>query len=255
MQAGPVDQIDAAASWARIAFISDLHLSASAPKTADAFRSLLERPVADALFILGDLFEYWIGDDMLGRPFEYRCAEWLVHATRRYPVFVMRGNRDFLLRERFFCETGCQDLTDPCRLSAWGQTALLTHGDALCIDDKEYQKVRAQVRTCAWQDAILSRPFEERLALAQQLRTDSRGGGTPAESYADVDPSLSADWLLKARAEILIHGHTHRPGSDCIAGTFDRHVLSDWDLDHASIGRAEILIWAKDGITRERFAE
>lgn len=239
------------ADWRQVAFISDLHLSEDLPRTTAAFERLLQSVQADALFILGDLFEYWVGDDMLALPFETRCAQALRAATRRLPVHVLRGNRDFLLGERFFAETGCQDLADPTVLRAgWGASLLVTHGDALCIGDTAYQQFRAQVRQPAWQAALLARPLEERVALARQMRAASRDGGRPPESYADADAPLCSQWLAAANASRMIHGHTHRPGRDTLPGGGVREVLSDWELDQAE-PRADMLVWTPEGVRRE----
>ncbi|WP_374585046.1 UDP-2,3-diacylglucosamine diphosphatase [Ideonella dechloratans] len=239
------------ADWRQAAFISDLHLSEDLPRTTAAFERLLETVQADALFILGDLFEYWVGDDMLALPFEARCAQALRAATRRLPIHVLRGNRDFLLGERFFAETGCRDLADPTVLrAAWGDSLLVTHGDALCIADTAYQQFRAQVRQPAWQAALLARPLEERVALARQMRAASRDGGRAAESYADADAPLCSQWLAAAGTPLMIHGHTHRPGRDTLPGGAVREVLCDWELDQAQ-PRADMLVWSAEGLRRE----
>lgn len=242
------------AGWRRVAFISDLHLCEELPLTQGAFERWLGSLDADALFILGDLFEYWAGDDMLEQPFEAHCAEVLRSATSRMPVHVLRGNRDFLLGERFFAETGCRDLADPTVLRAgWGDSLLATHGDALCIADTAYQQFRAQVRQPAWQAALLARPLAERLALARQLRAASRAGDRSPESHADADPALASQWLASARASRMIHGHTHRPGRITLPGGQERNVLSDWELDHGA-PRADMLIWSPEGVTRQSLA-
>lgn len=239
------------AVWQRLVFISDLHLCEELPRTGAAFESLLATVQADALFILGDLFEYWVGDDMLAQPFEAHCANALRRATARLPIHVLRGNRDFLLGERFFAATGCVDLADPTALRAsWGESLLVTHGDALCIADTAYQQFRAQVRQPAWQAALLARPLEERLALARQMRAASRSGDRAPESYADADPALCCQWLEAAAARHLIHGHTHRPGRDRLPCDGWRDVLSDWQLDQPQ-PRADMLIWSREGVQRQ----
>lgn len=235
-----------------LAFFSDLHLSAELPRTTAAFEALLDEPEADALFILGDLFEYWVGDEMLDLPYERRCADALRRAAARRPVYVQRGNRDFLLGPRFFAETGCRELAeDPVVLqTAWGARAVLSHGDALCLADRDYQAFRRQVRAPAWQQAFLARPLEERLATARQLRQASRAQARAPETYADADPELAAHWVRQAGAQWLIHGHTHRPGSDVLAGGTARQVLGDWELDHEGPPRGDVLRWRADGWDR-----
>jgi UDP-2,3-diacylglucosamine hydrolase len=239
-----------------VAFVSDLHLSPALQLTVAGFDSCLQNLQADALFILGDLFEVWVGDDTLDSPFESACLSVLRNTARRMPVYVMRGNRDFLLGDRFFAASGCIDLPDPVAVSAFGETVLLTHGDALCLDDQPYQAFRRQVRDPAWQAAFLTRPLAERLSMAREMRGVSRAHQAdlaPAD-YADVDPNLASQWLAAARARTLVHGHTHRPASQRYAAGWQRHVLSDWDLDHGTKDRAEVLFWTAQGFERRAWA-
>lgn len=238
-----------------VAFVSDLHLSPTLPLTVAAFTQLLQRLQADALFILGDLFEVWVGDDALEQPFEAACVAALRDTTQRMPVYVMRGNRDFLLGPRFFEASHCVELPDPVVLQALGRRVLLTHGDALCLDDTAYQTFRRQVRDPAWQSAFLARPMAERLALANQMRGVSRAHQaemSPAD-YADADPELATHWLAAAQSDTLIHGHTHRPGSQQRPEGWTRHVLSDWDLDHGPRDRSEVLCWNERGFERHHW--
>lgn len=237
--------------------ISDLHLGPDLPRTVQAFERYLAGTRADALFILGDLFEAWVGDDALQQAFEAGCAAALVSASRRLRIHVMRGNRDFLLGERFFAETGCQALPDPLAVRALGHTWLMSHGDALCLADTDYQRFRAQVRSVEWQSAFLARPLSERLSVAAAMRAASRAhqGVRDSVTYADADPALADAWLDQAGAEGLIHGHTHRPGNDTIGNGHPRWVLSDWDLDHAQPPRAEVLRWTADGLRRVALAD
>jgi UDP-2,3-diacylglucosamine hydrolase len=234
-------------------FISDLHLAPELPRTLAALERYLEATSADALVILGDLFEAWVGDDASALPFEGHCVELLARAAKRRPVYVMRGNRDFLLGEAFFAETGAVDLPDPVALHAPGiasQPILLSHGDALCLADTAYQQFRATVRAPEWHSAFLSKPLAERQAIAAQMRAASREHQHKREpiTYADADPALTGEWLAAAGASILVHGHTHRPQSEQRAEGWQRHVLSDWDCDHAA--RAEVLRWTAQGFTR-----
>lgn len=235
-----------------VEFISDLHLSPELPCTVAAFERYLHSTRADAVFILGDLFEVWVGDDAMHQPFEASCLQALHACAQQRALHVMRGNRDFLLGPAFFAATGARDLPDPQALRAFGHTVLLSHGDALCVDDAEYLRFRSLVRSSVWQQDFLSKPLADRLAVAAQMRRASRErqAGRDPVTYADVDPALAGLWLHAAGANTMVHGHTHRPGSGTFAGLAQRHVLSDWDLDHAQPGRAEVLRWTATGFTR-----
>jgi UDP-2,3-diacylglucosamine hydrolase len=239
-----------------IEFISDLHLSPDLPRTVAGFEQYLGHCDADALFIMGDLFEAWVGDDTLDQPFEQHLAASLARTVSRLPVYVMRGNRDFLLGPAFFAHTGCTELADPCSVSAFDQTILLSHGDALCLDDQDYQRFRAQVRTPRWQAELLARPLAERLAIAGQMRAASRAHQRARDpvTWADADPSLAGQWLAQAGASTLVHGHTHRPATEQRPEGWQRIVLSDWDLDQASPARAEVLRWTPSGFSRHPLA-
>ena len=236
-------------------FISDLHLSPDLPQTLAALQQYLDATTADAVFILGDLFEAWVGDDSAALPFEAQCVELLAASARRRPLYVMRGNRDFLLGAAFFEATGAVDLPDPVALHApsiSNEPVLLSHGDAVCLDDTAYQQFRAQVRQPAWQQAFLTKPLAERQAIGAQMRAASRAHQQSAKpiTYADADPTLAQQWLQTADARTLIHGHTHRPQSEQRTEGWTRHVLSDWDCDHISPPRAEVLRWSAQGFTR-----
>ncbi|HEX4511650.1 MAG TPA: UDP-2,3-diacylglucosamine diphosphatase, partial [Burkholderiaceae bacterium] len=229
-------------------FISDLHLAAGMPRTFAAWSAYLRNTPADVVFILGDLFEIWVGDDMGDLEFEASCLAVLARSAVARPTWVQHGNRDFLLGDRFARATGVQLLPDPTAIEAFGQTLLATHGDALCIDDVAYQLFRAQVRAPAWQQELLSQSLEARLALAAKMRAASRAPHDEPVTYADADPPLADAWLRDAGAATLVHGHTHRPGS-AMHGAHMRHVLSDWDLDTAAPAarRGEVLRWTAEG--------
>jgi UDP-2,3-diacylglucosamine hydrolase len=237
-----------------IEFISDLHLCPDLPHTVAAFELYLAQCQADALFILGDLFEAWVGDDSLGQPFEAGIAAALQRVVQRLPVYVMHGNRDFLLGPAFFAHTGCTGLADPCAVSAFDQTVLLSHGDALCLDDVDYQRFRAQVRSPEWQADLLARPLAERLTMAAQMRAASRAHQQQHQpvTWADADPALAGAWLSGAGASTLVHGHTHRPATEQRPEGWQRIVLSDWDLDTTSAPRTEVLRWTAAGFSRHR---
>jgi UDP-2,3-diacylglucosamine hydrolase len=239
-------------TWRSIDFISDLHLCEAMPCTFDAWAEHLRYTSADAVFILGDLFALWVGDDMRARAFEKRCVDTLADASRRRHIAFMAGNRDFLLGSDTLRDSGMVALCDPTVLCAWGLRWLLSHGDALCLDDGPYQTFRAEVRSPAWQAQFLARPLAERLAIAAQIRQASQASheqrrfdGDPG---ADVDAAAALAWLHASRASDLIHGHTHRPGSESLAHGFARHVLSDWDLDTAR--RAQVLRLSSTGLER-----
>lgn len=241
----------APAGWRTIDFISDLHLSPELPATTAAWSRYLRHTPADAVFMLGDLFEVWVGDDARTRDFEHRCVDTLAEAASRRPLAFMVGNRDFLVGPAMLRDSGLMGLPDPTVLSAWGQRVLLTHGDALCLGDTEYQAFRQEVRSPAWQAAFLARPLAERTQIAAQIRQRSaerkRFDGA---ADADVDAAEAVRWMHAMGTAEMVHGHTHRPGSGLLAPGFKRHVLSDWDLDDEARPRAEVLRLRRDGFER-----
>lgn len=247
-----VYECTADASWRAVDFISDLHLSAGTPHTLDRWQRYLGETPADAVFILGDLFEVWIGDDArLPGSFAQRAADVLHDAAAQRPVHFMAGNRDFLVGAGLLRDCGVTALPDPTVLDAWGQRVLLTHGDALCLDDTDYQAFRALVRQPSWREAFLARPLAEREALARTMRDASEAAKrrTPVPDWADVDAAAAVAWMHAAGARTLIHGHTHRPGSDVFAPGHARWVLSDWDCDAQPL-RAQALRMTRDGLER-----
>jgi UDP-2,3-diacylglucosamine hydrolase len=247
----PFAELVAPAGWRTVDLLSDLHLQAGEPATFAAWQGYLQTTPADAIFILGDLFEVWVGDDAAALPgFEADCAEALRNAAQHRPVFFMHGNRDFLLGPAFAAQCGIGLLADPTVLVLHGERWLLSHGDALCLEDHEYLKFRAQVRTAEWQQAFLARPLEERRALARSMRTQSedRKRG-PSMVWADVDAPAARDWLRHANARTLIHGHTHRPADHALGDGLRRIVLSDWDAA-AHPPRAQLLCLSIAGAQR-----
>ncbi len=242
-------ELAAPVAWRAIDFISDLHLSAALPRTADAFTRHLQHTPADAVFILGDLFEAWVGDDMAQHGFERDCVDRIADAASRRQLGFMVGNRDFLVGADFLRRSGCMGLPDPTVLDAWGQRVLLSHGDALCLADTAYQDFRAEVRSTGWQAAFLGRSLDERLAIAAEIRRVSQGRRAfDGEPDADIDTATAVHWLHATGAREMVHGHTHRPGSTALAPGYKRHVLSDWDLDHGA--RAEVLRLTRAGFER-----
>lgn len=218
----------------RTLFISDLHLHASRPAVTALFLDFLHAAHdAQALYILGDFFEYWLGDEAV----ELEAYRPVIAALRRateagLPIYVMHGNRDFLLGEGFACATGCRLLPDPTRIVLYGVPALLMHGDKLCTDDVEYQAFRAIVRDPAWQRAFLAKPLAEREALARRLREYSQISTAQKEpQIMDVTAQAVEATMHAHGVRLLIHGHTHRPGEHRF--TLDgeeatRVVLGDW---------------------------
>ncbi len=237
--------------WHTVDIISDLHLQADRPATVQAWRGYLQTTPADALFILGDLFEVWVGDDCAALPgFEAQCAQMLHATAARRPVFFMHGNRDFLVGPAFAAQAGFTLLSDPTVLAFQNERWLLSHGDALCLEDTEYLRFREQVRSPAWQQAVLAQPLEQRRALARSVRSQSEARQRdPDMVWADVDHPAARDWLRHANARTLIHGHTHRPGAHELGEGLQRIVLSDWDLD-AHPPRAQLLCLSATGAKR-----
>jgi len=241
--------LNAPLAWRTVDFISDLHLSADEPATFAAWQHYLQHTPADAVFMLGDLFEVWVGDDCVSDGFEARCARVLREAAHRLALFFMPGNRDFLVGPRFMQACRTTWLDDPTVLTFAGQRWLLSHGDALCLDDTDYLQFRQQVRSSGWQSAFLAQPLAERQALARHMRQQSQAHQQSATAYADVDSAAARQWLRAARAPVLIHGHTHRPARHDLGGGLSRLVLSDWDAQ-ASPPRADALRLTASGLQR-----
>ncbi len=196
-------------------FVSDLHLDAGAPQAIEQFLGFLAAHAAkaEALYILGDLFEAWIGDDDPDPEKERVCAGLRALSRGGIPCFVLHGNRDFLLGEGFCARTGSLLLPDPVVLELQGERVLLTHGDALCTDDRPYQELRSAVRDHTWQRRFLSLPLAVRTRLAERARTGSRAHTARAVPYVmDVNATAVAAAHRATGARRIIHGHTHRPG-------------------------------------------
>jgi UDP-2,3-diacylglucosamine hydrolase len=246
-------------AWRCIDFASDLHLDGHTPQTTTRLLRYLQGTEADAVFLLGDLFEVWVGAEVLDLPgplAEIGAA--LKAASQRLTLGFMAGNRDFLLdavsRERM----GLVDLPDPLRLSAWDEALLLSHGDAWCLDDLDYQRFRAEVRTVGWQSRFLAQPYAQRQRAAADIRahSEARKRSLGPQAYGDIDRPTAIEHLRQAASRHLVHGHTHRPGDEQWLNPspaqppFERHVLSDWDCDHDGPPRAEILRWTAAGLER-----
>jgi UDP-2,3-diacylglucosamine hydrolase len=196
-------------------FVSDLHLDASAPAAIEQFVSFLHTHAAraEALYILGDLFEAWVGDDDPGADKKVVCAALRELTASGVACFVIHGNRDFLLGRGFCDNTGSQLLPDPVVAEFDGERVLLTHGDALCVDDHSYQELRSIVRTAPWQRRFLALPLADRELLANQARAGSRQHTSRTiPTIMDVNPQSVATAYQVAGVRRIIHGHTHRPG-------------------------------------------
>ncbi len=213
-------------------FISDLHLTSERPAITRALGHFLhEYRHADALYILGDLFETWIGDDDTAPPGPEACALLARYASAGPQLFVMHGNRDFLLAGRFARASGATLLPDPVVIDLYGRPTLLTHGDALCTADTEYQAFRRQVRDPDWQANFLARPVAQRREIAAAARNMSREAvAGKREDIVDVTPEAVAALLREHGVAHLIHGHTHRPGHH-IEPDGERWVLGEWGED------------------------
>ena len=220
-------------------FIADLHLDPSRPQITDLFERYLaddEVRRAEALYILGDLVEAWIGDDD-----DAELPARIAAATRAVrdagvPVYFMVGNRDFLLGPAFAARAGLTLLDDGTVHDIHGRRTLLMHGDVLCTDDIAYQAVRRQVRTPEWQAQILAMPLQARRAFAAKAREDSKAHtGNTMESIMDVNADAVAETMRKAGVTRLIHGHTHRP------------AVHDFQLDGAPAQRIVLGDWYEQG--------
>ena len=237
--------------WRAIDFVSDLHLAPGLPRTAAAFGGYLARTTADAVCLLGDVFEAWAGDDMRHQPFEQGVVAAIAAASGRIGIAFMAGNRDFLVGAELCVAAGMAALADPTCLHAFGQRWLLCHGDAQCLGDAPYQAFRAQVRSPAWQRDFLARPLAERLAIARAMREHSMARqASTVETQGDLDAEACRALLREAGAATLIHGHTHRPALHDLGGGLRREVLSDWDLDADARPRAEVLRLSDSGLRR-----
>jgi UDP-2,3-diacylglucosamine hydrolase len=244
------EELQAPPSWRSIEFISDLHLQALEPETFEVWRRYMRETAADAVFILGDLFDVWVGDDAAQEPgLAADCAAVLKAAATHAAIFVMHGNRDFLLGEAFLRACNATFLHDPTVLGFAHRRWLLTHGDALCLADIDYMKFRGEVRNPAWQRDFLSRSLEQRKAIGGDLRRQSEERKGTGIEYAEVDAAAASAWLDAADAQVLIHGHTHRPAEHSLDGGRSRTVLSDWD-SRARPPRQQVLRLTAAGLQR-----
>jgi UDP-2,3-diacylglucosamine hydrolase len=236
-----------------VLFTSDLHLDADHPETIERFLSFIhdEALRCEALYILGDLFEAWVGDDDTD-PHMKPVVQAIAALHRAgVPCAIMHGNRDFLLGRRFASATGCRLLGDYETLEVSGQRVLLTHGDLLCTDDAPYQSLRAMVRDPDWQRAFLAKPLSERKALADEMRRRSRTEtAAKAEDIMDVNQTTVEATMGRFGVSRLLHGHTHRPAVhefELNGEPAKRIVLGAWhDQGH-------VVRWDEDGFALETF--
>lgn len=246
-------QLAAAPHWGTVDFLSDLHLHADERTTFAAWQRYLAQTPADAVFMLGDVFESWVGDDTLDEPgsFEAQCCAVLHAAAQQRALFFLPGNRDFLVGTTFLRRSGVTGLADPTVLDFAHQRWLLSHGDALCLDDAPYQRFRAVARSAAWQQQFLAQPLAVRRAQVRDIRTQRQARQHSGEAYADVDTAAACAWLRSAPAQphTLIHGHTHRPNKHLLTDGLTRYALSDWDAA-AQPPRADILRLTAAGLQR-----
>lgn len=240
-----------------IYFISDLHLSPRTPGAIRLFKAFLARiarpDVArnNRLYLLGDCFETWVGDDDMEDPCHQEIIAALAQASATgLAIQLLHGNRDFLLGQDFARAAGLTLLPDPYVLSTPTWQFVLSHGDALCTDDEAYQQFRAQTRRPDWQAAFLAKPLRERQAIAAQLRQQSEAAKGGKSAYLmDLNPAATDDFLRQHGYATFIHGHTHQPAThDHIVDGIhvERWVLADWSED-----RGEALSWDGERLRRE----
>lgn len=215
-------------------FISDLHLQASHPRTQEAFLRFLREHAAHAerLYLLGDIFEYWAGDDDIADPFNAGIISALrALSDAGTAVYWLAGNRDFLVGPAFAEAAGLTPLQEPHLIETGGRRIALVHGDAECTQDTKYMAFRAQVREPGWQAQFLGMPLAQRKAIIAGLREGSREAQSGQDyQIMDVTPEAVEEVFARLDASVIIHGHTHRPAVHA-HGDRLRYVLPDWELD------------------------
>jgi len=222
-------------------FIADLHLSPYKPELSRLFQDFIAKHSGPefTLYILGDFFDIWLGDDYSMQFYQSDIAA--LQACRQHgsKIYLMHGNRDFLVGQAFAESTGITLLKDPTLIKLHDQTTLLTHGDQLCTDDIEYQAFRTQIQNETWINDFLSKPVDERLKIAEHFRTESkRLSQEKSDAIMDTNQHAIETLMAQHQATQLIHGHTHRPKQhsfDDNGQTITRWVVGDWHADHAQI--------------------
>ena len=234
-----------AATWTSHAVLlcSDIHLSDANPALTEAFCAWIERSSQrispESLLVLGDLFDAWVGDDVLVSH-QSECAQTIANlfelqALKGIRIGLMHGNRDFLIGQQFAKQCNAQLLSDPCVLTvSSGLTVALTHGDQLCTQDSDYQAFRQQVRAARWQDDFLAKPLKQRLEVAHHLRAQSElEKKTKSMEIMDITPAEAERLAEQLAADVVLHGHTHRPGLSPMSNGRKRWVLPDWEVNAA----------------------
>ncbi|MFD4838598.1 UDP-2,3-diacylglucosamine diphosphatase [Achromobacter sp. NPDC058515] len=235
---------------------SDLHLGPATPATSEAFLAFLQaaQEEAAALLLPGDIFDAWIGDDVIraAPPWLATVLTALRDTAGRVPVWLGRGNRDFLIGEELANAVGARLLPEPALLETDFGRVLLTHGDEFCTDDAAYQQFRQMVRNPQWQAEFLAKTIPERLAMAQQARGESQAANqAKSMEIMDVNAGAIESIFRETDVRVLVHGHTHRPARhvlDVDGKKRERWVLPDWDCDHVSPARGGWLVIDRDGL-------
>ena len=244
-----IHTLKAPAHWRQVDLLSDLHLGPDTPGTFARLEKHLAETPAQAVLLLGDIFEVWVGDDARHEPFEASVVQMLRTASQRLDPFFMHGNRDFLVGAELLADAGMTTLPDPTVLEAFGQRWLLVHGDAQCLDDTAYQAFRKQVRSPEWQAQLMMQPLAARQALGRQMREGSKAAQARQLMATDLDAEACRALLREAGATTMIHGHTHRPALHDLGDGLQRVVLSDWDFD-AQPPRGDVIRLSANGLQR-----
>lgn len=238
--------------WRAVDILSDVHLRADAPRTFEAWRRHMLDTPADAVFILGDLFEVWIGDDACVGEFESACLRVLQESARTRSLAFLAGNRDFLVGAALLQAVPMQAMSDPTVVAGFGTRVLLAHGDAWCLEDRDYQRFRLEVRGEAWQSRFLARSLAERHRAGATMRAASQARKLSLPDpalWADLDRDAVVEALHATGTRTLVHGHTHRPARHDLGEGCTRWVLSDWDYDSPT-PRGDVLRWSAEGLQR-----
>ncbi|NOR52249.1 MAG: UDP-2,3-diacylglucosamine diphosphatase [Gammaproteobacteria bacterium] len=232
-----------------IGFIADLHLAEEQPERIKLFLRFLEEqaPRLKQLYILGDLFEVWLGDDLISPAYQ-PVIDALKQASNTLSINIIHGNRDFLMGEKFEQLSGCKIVDEPLILNLAGEATLLMHGDLLCTDDQDYLQIRKLLRSPEWMESFLNKPAQERIATARELRQKSQIAIRDKDSeIMDANNDEVIKYMERYRVKLLIHGHTHRSAIHShtlsTGKSAKRYVLDEWHNDHG-----QILVSGRDGL-------